>query len=163
MLSLIVGMSENRVIGRDGDMPWRMSNDLRRFKRLTMGHHIVMGRKTYDSIGRPLPGRTSVVLSRSAEYDDPQVRVARSMDDVLAICADDPEAFVIGGAEIYRLALPIVDRCYVTKIHCKLTGDTFFPEVDWGAWRLCDESRHASDDKNQYEYSFLTYDRTRNE
>ena len=107
MLSLIVAMSENDVIGRDGDMPWRISDDLRRFKKITMGHPILMGRKTYDSIGRPLPGRTSIVISRSAIYDDAQVRVARSLEQALDVATEVEEIFITGGAQIFALALPL--------------------------------------------------------
>ena len=159
MLSLIVAMTENGVIGRDGDMPWRLSADLRRFKQITMGHHMLMGRKTFDSIGRVLPGRTTVVISRSANYDDPNVRVARSLDEALEISADDEEVFVVGGAQIYSLALPKVDRLYLTRIHCDLEGDTHFPDVDWDAWKLIDEQRCEADEKNDHNYSFLTYER----
>ena len=152
-------MSENGVIGRDGDLPWRMSDDLRRFKRLTMGHHIVMGRKTFESIGRTLPGRTSVVISRSARYGEPSVRVARSLDEALTIATGDREVFITGGARIYALAMPLIERVYLTRIHAELEGDTFFPEVDWTRWRLVAEDHHRADVKNSFDYSFLTYDR----
>ena len=159
MRSLIVAMTENGVIGRDGDMPWRMSDDLRRFKKITMGHHIVMGRKTYDSIGRPLPGRTTVVISRTASYDDPNIRVARSLEEALMIASLDDEIFISGGAQIFELALPLVDRIYLTKIHCRLDGETHFPAVNWSEWQLIEKQRHAADERNQYDYSFLTYER----
>ena len=157
MLSLIVAMTENRVIGRDGDMPWRLSGDLRRFKRITMGHHLIMGRKTFDSIGRPLPGRTTIVLSREGSYEDPRIRVARSLDEALGMAADDEEAFITGGAQIYALALPRVQRIYLTQIHCQLDGDTLFPTVDWSAWQEIGRERHCADEKNSYDYSFITY------
>lgn len=159
MISLIVAMSENRVIGFEGDMPWRLSKDLRRFKQLTMGHHIVMGRKTYESIGRPLPGRTSVVISRTAHYDEPNVLVARNLEQALDICSDDPEPFITGGAQVYALALPKVDRIYLTRINCTLDGDTHFPDLKWDEWNLIEETRHSADDKNQYDFCFMTYDR----
>lgn len=159
MISIIVAMTENNVIGRDGDMPWRLSSDLRRFKKITMGHHILMGRKTYDSIGRPLPGRTSVVISRSANYDDPNIRVARSLEKALEIAAGDDEIFVTGGAQIFELALPMTDRVYLTRIHCTLEGDTHFPGIAWDEWNLVEEEKHKADEKNNHDYSFLTYDR----
>lgn len=159
MLSLIVAMTENGVIGRGGDMPWRMSDDLRRFKRITLGHHIVMGRKTYDSIGRPLPGRTSIVISRQATYADPQVRAARSLDEALQLASGDHEVFITGGSQIFAMALPHVDRMYLTRIHCELDGDTHFPDVDWSRWRLIEQQTHRADDRNQYDYSFQTYER----
>ena len=159
MVSLIVAMTENRVIGRDGDMPWRLSADLKRFKRITMGHHMIMGRKTFDSIGRPLPGRTTIVLSRAAKYEDPQIKVARSLDEVFSVAAADDEVFITGGAQIYELALPRVDRIYLTQVHCTLEGDTLFPKVNWKQWRLVDQEEHQADEKNHYDYSFLTYER----
>jgi len=160
VISLIVAMTENRVIGRDGDMPWRLSSDLKRFKRITMGHHIVMGRKTYDSIGRLLPGRTTVVISRNATYDDPNIRVARSLEEAIKIAGNDKEIFITGGAQIYELALPQVERIYLTRIHCELDGDTFFPKVDWEKWNLIEQESHTADEKNTFNYSFLTYQRS---
>jgi dihydrofolate reductase len=160
--SLIVAMSENRVIGRDGGLPWRLSADLRRFKRLTMGHHIVMGRKTYDSIGRPLPGRTSVVISRDGNYAPDGVLLARSIDHAKQLASQDTEVFFIGGGEIYRQVLPEVDRIYVTLVHAEVDGDTLFPELDSAAWDLIESMRGGSDEKNEYDHSFLVYDRKRN-
>ena len=162
MISCIVAMSENYVIGRDGDMPWRMSADLKRFKRITMGHHMLMGRKTFDSIGRPLPGRTSVVISRTATYDHPQIRVARSLDEALEVAANDDEPFITGGEQIFRLAMPLIERIYLTRIHQTIDGDTHFPEVDWQVWELKREEHHRADDKNQYDHTFQIWDRTRN-
>lgn len=159
MISIVVAMTKNRVIGRDGDMPWRLSADLKRFKQITMGHHLVMGRKTYDSIGRPLPGRTTVVLSRSANYEDARIRVARSLDEAIDFAKNDDEIFITGGAQIYSLALPRVGRIYLTQIHCELDGDTHFPEIDWAAWRLLERQDGTADSKNNYDYSFLTYER----
>jgi dihydrofolate reductase len=154
-------MSENRVIGRGGGLPWRLSADLRRFKRLTMGHHIVMGRKTYESIGRPLPGRTSVVISRDATYAPDAVLVARSMDQAKRLAADDSEVFFIGGGEVYRQVLPEIDRIYLTMVHAVIDGDTFFPDLDLSTWQLVESVRAASDEKNEYDHSFLIYDRKR--
>ncbi|MFM7738727.1 MAG: dihydrofolate reductase, partial [Planctomycetota bacterium] len=117
-LSLIVAASDNDVIGREGQLPWRLSADLRRFKRLTMGHHLIMGRKTFESIGRPLPGRTTIVLSRQRDYAPAGVVVAHSPEEVLKLVAADSEPFVVGGAEIYRLLLPWVGKIYLTRVHC---------------------------------------------
>lgn len=161
MISLVVAMTENRVIGRDGGMPWRLSHDLKRFKKLTMGHHLLMGRKTYESIGRPLPGRTTVVISRTASYDDPSIRCARSLEQAIEFAREDEEIFITGGAQIYELALPLVGRMHVTKIHCQIEGDTYFPAVDWEQWQRVDQEHHTADDKNDYDYSFLTYERSK--
>lgn len=159
MISLIVAMTENNVIGRDGDMPWRLSADLRRFKRITMGHHMIMGRKTFDSIGRALPGRTTIVLSRTATYAMENVQVARGLDEAIHQAKGDSEIFVVGGAEIYSLALPRAERIYLTRIHCELDGDTVFPQVNWSQWELIDKETHTADSKNDHNYSFLTYQR----
>lgn len=159
MISLIVAMTENNVIGRGGDMPWRLSNDLRRFKKITMGHYMLMGRKTFDSIGRALPGRTTVVISRSVTYDDPNIRVARSLEQAIALAKEDDEIFVTGGAQIYAMALPLANRLYLTRIHTELDGDTFFPTIEWKEWKLTDEQRNSADAKNDYDHSFLTYER----
>ena len=158
-LSLIVAVSNNRVIGRGGQLPWRLSADLRRFKQLTMGHHLIMGRKTYESIGRLLPGRTTIVVTRQPEYTVPGGLVARSLDEARQLAAGDDEAFVIGGAEIYGLALPLVERIYFTRVDTTVAGDTFFPELLETDWRLAASEVHSADEKNEYDYRFEIYDR----
>ena len=162
-LSIIVAISENRVIGRDGDLPWHISEDLRRFKSLTMGCPIIMGRKTYESIGRPLPGRTSVVISTNADYPEKGILLARDFCEALDLVRDASEVFVVGGARIYELALPFVDRIYLTQVYTKIDGDTFFPEIDWSHWDLVEQSpgKRCADDK--FEYSFQTFDRREKE
>jgi dihydrofolate reductase len=157
--SLIVAMSENRVIGRDGQLPWRLSADLRRFKRLTMGHHIIMGRKTFQAIGRLLPGRTSIVLTRRTDFRAGGALVAHDMEQAKGQAAGDDEVFVIGGGEIYRGVMPSVDRIYMTLVHANIEGDTFFPEFRSDQWQRVEQSRHTADDRNEYEHSFLVYDR----
>jgi dihydrofolate reductase len=187
-LSIIVAMAHNRVIGRGGALPWRLSADLKRFKSLTMGHHLIMGRKTYDSIARPLPGRISIVLKRRAspyDYDffdeaglprrlykqardfettfspnEPlPLAFAPSFDEALLLAGDDSEVFVIGGAQIYELALPLADRLYVTHVEAEVEGDTFFPAYDPADWRLVEETSHAADTKNEFPHRFCIYDR----
>jgi dihydrofolate reductase len=159
-LSLIVAMTRSGVIGRGGQLPWRLSADLRRFKALTMGHHLIMGRKTFDSLGRVLPGRTSIVLTRQADYRPPAgVLTASDLDAALALAAEDREPFVIGGGEIFSLALPRADRLYVTWVHADIQGDTYFPELDVKSWKLVSESHHPADDKNEYDSTFSTYER----
>ena len=138
-LSIIVAMSENGVIGRDGDLPWRISEDLKRFKKITMGKPIIMGRKTWESIGRPLPGRPHIVISRDAHFRAEGVDVVQSFEAALArameLTAADSEIMVIGGAEIYRLAMERADRMYVTEVEGDVQGDTYFPEFDRTAWQ----------------------------
>jgi dihydrofolate reductase len=162
-LSIIVAMSRSGVIGRGGALPWRLSADLKRFKTLTMGHHTIMGRKTYDSLGRPLPGRTSVIVSRQEQYRPPLnatgVLVVPSLDEALALAAGDDEPFVIGGGEIFALALPRADRLYVTWIEAAIDGDTYFPTWDASRWRLVAAEPHAADARNEYDTTFCIYDR----
>jgi len=134
-ISIIVAMSRNRVIGNAGQIPWRLSNDLKRFKRLTMGSPILMGRKTHESIGRPLPGRLNIVLTRQ-RIDLPGVRVEHDLDEALTRLRDagEHETFIIGGGEIYQLALPLTDRIYLTRIHRDIAGDALFPTIDESQW-----------------------------
>jgi len=159
-LSLIVAISENGVIGREGDLPWRLSADLRRFKRLTMGHPIIMGRKTFESIGRPLPGRTMIVVTRQPDYRAAGAVVVHSLDEALETASHiDDEVFLIGGAEIYRRALERVDRLYLTRVHADIEGDTRFPHIDFARWRLVQREHHAADEKNEYAHTFKVYER----
>ena len=165
-LSLIVATSENHVIGRAGDLPWRLSADLRRFKRLTMGHCLIMGRKTYESIGRPLPGRVSIVLSRadSRQPTAGSLLHVRSIDEAVSLVPttemNHDEAFVTGGGEIYRLALPHSERVHLTRVHTITRGDATFPELDPSEWRLVESERHAADEKNDFDYSFELWERS---
>ena len=158
-LSCIWAMSENHVIGRDGELPWRLSADLQRFKALTMGHHIIMGRKTWESIGRPLPGRQSVVLTRDPGYRAEGCLVVQSLDAALETAAGDDEAFVVGGASIYALALASASRLYVTAVHAEVEGDVELPPDVLDGFRLAGEESHEPDEKNQYAYSFRVYER----
>jgi dihydrofolate reductase len=157
-ISIIVAYAANRVIGSDGKMPWHLSDDLKRFKVLTMGHTIVMGRKTWESIGRLLPGRRHVIISRHPGYTVPGATVVASLGDAIAACADESDVFVIGGGEIYRLALPLSDRIYATEIDGSFEGDTFFPPLDRALWKETRrESRHA--ENTSMRYSYVTFDR----
>lgn len=160
-VSLIVAVSENGVIGRDGGLPWRLSKDLRRFKQLTMGHHLVIGRRTWEEVGTPLPGRTMVVVTRDHRFAAQGVLVAHTLDEALELARDDDEPFIGGGAEIYRMALErsLVDRLYITRVHADIEGDTVFPEIELEAWRLISREDHEADDRNQYPISFLVYER----
>jgi dihydrofolate reductase len=156
---LIVAMGKNRVIGANGRLPWHLPNEVRLFKRLTMGHHIVMGRKTYESINRLLPGRTTVIVTRQRDYSVPGAIVAHSVDSALEACRGDDEVFVIGGAELFRETLPIADRLYLTVVDAEPEGDTFMPEYDERAWRETSEEHFAADEKHAHAYRFAVYDR----
>jgi dihydrofolate reductase len=158
-LAMIVAAAENDVIGNNEDLPWRLSADLKRFKALTMGHHIIMGRKTFDSIGRLLPGRTTVIVTRNADFKFEGAKIAHSVDAAIHACRADQVAFLTGGAEIYRQALPQVDELYLTRVHAKVEGDTTLPDIDWDQWELVSEERHAADEKNEHAFSFLLYRR----
>jgi dihydrofolate reductase len=164
-VSLIVAMAENRVIGRGNQLPWRLPDDLKRFRQLTMGHAIIMGRTTFESIGKALPGRRSIVISRQGGWPAQHgVHVARSLAEALAQSRSlgDDEAFVIGGAQVFREALPHADRIYLTLVHASIDGDAYFPDVDWRQWRLVDELRHEADDHHTFPFSFRRYDRIAN-
>ena len=158
-LSLIVAMSDNRVIGRGGKLPWHLSSDLRRFKRLTMGHCLLMGRKTYQSIGRLLPGRRAIVMTRQAGFVVPDGWVAHDLPQVIRLAGSDAQIFVIGGSEVFQQALPLVDTLYITHVHARVEGDVLFPEVGWDEWDLVEQQHFAADTRNEYDYSFCLYRR----
>jgi dihydrofolate reductase len=161
-LSLIVALSQNNVIGREGTLPFRQSADLQRFKKLTMGHHLIMGRKTFASLGRALPGRTSIVLSRQDKLSLPEGMLhAHDFAAALHLCSDDPEPFVIGGGEIYRLALPHVTKLYITRIEAQIEGDVHFPAVDLKQWTMLSDEAHPADARNQYPVRFQAWQRRR--
>ena len=161
--SILVAMAKNRVIGRNNALPWQLSPDLKRFKQLTMGHHIVMGRKTYESIGRLLPGRTSVIVTRQPDYQVPGAIVAGSIAEALKVCSEgkemNQESFVIGGAEIYQQALGLCQRMYVTEIQQEFDGDALFPEFDPQEWREISREKHRLDEDDGLEYHFVVLDR----
>jgi dihydrofolate reductase len=159
-MELVVAVSENDVIGRAGQLPWRLPADLRHFKSLTLGHHILMGRKTYESIGKALPGRTNWVLSRSSDFAPPDCKVVRSLQQEEFGIGGNGPLMVIGGAEIYRLCLPQARRIHLTLVHTKIAdGDTFFTAWRDPKWIVSSRERHEADEKNAYACSFLTLDR----
>lgn len=161
MISLIVAMDEKGGIGYKDTLPWRLSDDLRRFKKLTMGHHLILGRKTYQSIGRPLPGRRIIVLTRDTQLDFQGVEKASSLEEAvnLAQSRGDAEIFIGGGATIYQQALPIADRIYLTRVHAQVEADVFFPEFDLDDWEELSSETVASDANNQYASTFQVLDR----
>ena len=160
-LSIIVAMTRSGVIGRGGGLPWRLSSDLARFKRLTMGHHIVMGRKTYESLGRPLPGRTAVIITRQRDYlPEFGGLIAAGLEEALRLCEHDHEPFVIGGGEVFGEALSRAERLYVTWVEAELEGDTYFPVWNPDEWRVTHTERHSADAKNEYDTTYCIYDRT---
>ena len=160
-LSIVAAVADNGVIGRDNDLPWRLPADLKRFKRTTMGHHLLMGRRTFESIGRPLPGRTTVVISRGRPEVPDGVLVAGSLDEAIeaARAAGDDEAFVAGGEEICRAALARADRLPLTRVRADVEGDRFFPGLDLGGWTLVSSEERPADERNAYPLEFQLWER----
>ena len=159
-LNIIAAVAANRVIGRDNALPWRLSADLKRFKSLTMGHHQLMGRRTFDSIGRALSGRISVVITRDPDFQGQGIVTAPTIERAVEIASHDDEAFVCGGAQIYEQTLHRASRMFITQVHAEVKGDAFFPDFDdVGEWKLIDREDFESDPKNDHAFSFLTYQR----
>lgn len=160
MISIIVAVARNGVIGDKNNMPWHISEDLRHFKRVTTGHPVVMGRNTYLSLGRPLPGRTNVVVSRTVKEIE-GCRVAKSLEEAFAMFPADEEVFVIGGAQIYAQTMAVADRFYLTRVEHDYEGDTSFPEWDRGQWRLVSGERFERGEKYPYPFVFELYERVK--
>ncbi len=158
MVSVIVAVAENGVIGDKNSLLWHISEDLRNFKRVTSGHPVVMGRKTFESLGRPLPNRTNVVITRQ-DIDIEGCEVVHSLDEALAMFAAEEEVFVIGGAQIYREAMPRADRFYLTRVHHAYEGDTSFPEWNEAEWHLTKSEHFERGEKYEYPFTFEVYDR----
>ncbi len=158
-LSIIVAMARNRTIGINNTLPWRCPEDLRHFKALTMGHHMIMGRKTFDSIGKPLPGRTTVVVTRNSELKVEGCIVAHSLKEALHNCSGDDEVFIVGGAELYTQAISLADTLYITEIQQDVEGDAHFPGFDKDAWVETSRVVRAQTTPQPLEYHFVTYHR----
>lgn len=158
-MSLIVAMDSNRVIGKDNDIPWRLPEDWKFVKETTSGHAIIMGRKNLESIGRPLPNRRNIVLTRDEEYKVNGCEISHSVEEALKLCENESEIFIFGGEQIYKLFMPYVEKIYITKIHHEFEGDTFFPELNYDAWNEVSVVKGIKDDKNPYDYTFYQYER----
>ncbi len=158
-LSIIVAMASNRTIGINNTLPWRCPEDLKHFKALTMGHHMIMGRKTFDSIGKPLPGRTTVVVTRNREWQIDGCIIAHSLEEAIAACTGDDEIFIVGGAELYAQALPLVDKLYITEIKQDVEGDAHFPEFNCADWQEISHEKRHQETPQLLEYHFVTYSR----
>ncbi len=161
IISILVAMDKNGVIGRDGDLPWRLPADLRRVKALTTGNTIIMGRKTFDSIGRPLPNRRSIVISRDTSLYIEGAEVVHSLEAALERAQGDDEIFVFGGAEIFRLTLPLAQRLYLTRVHAQVEGDVHFPNWHPEAWERTEDRSFPADERHDFPYSFQTWHRAR--
>lgn len=164
-LSMIVAMAQNRVIGRNNQLPWYLPNDLKYFKRVTMGKPIIMGRKTYESIGKPLPGRTNIVVTRNREFSAEGVKVVHSLEQAIALAEQvalvdgSGEVVVIGGAQLYAEALPLTERIYLTEVRAEVEGDAFFPEIAPSNWGVVAREDWPAEGPNPYDYSFVVLER----
>ena len=158
-ISLVVAASTNNVIGSDGGLPWHLPDDLRHFKRLTTGNPIVMGRRTFESIGRPLPDRRNIVMTRDAAYAAEGCDVVSSIDEVLDLVSDAEEVMIIGGGQVYRDFFSYADRIYLTRVQADVEGDTYFPDVDEAAWQLVSSEPHAADEKHAYAFDVMVFER----
>ncbi len=160
-ISLIVAASENNVIGRDNDLPWKLPDDMKFFVRTTKGHHILMGRKNLESFGKPLPKRTNIVLTRDKEYELEGAKIFHELKAAIQFAEErgEEELMIIGGGEIYKQALPLADRIYLTRIHTEIEGDTYFPDFDQSAWKVASKEYHPKDEKHNYDFTFYTFEK----
>jgi dihydrofolate reductase len=156
-IAIIVALAKNRTIGANNRLPWRCPEDLKHFKQLTMGHHMVMGRKTFDSIGKALPGRTTVVVTRDESLEIAGCLIAHSLNDALSLCGSDEQVFIVGGEQIYRQSLPLADTLFITEIQQDVEGDAHFPEFDRNAWRETSREVRCQTEPQPLEYHFVTY------
>jgi len=160
MIHLLVAKSDNNVIGQDNQLIWHLPNDLKHFKEITTGHPIIMGRKTFESIGRILPNRTNIIITRNRNYSIENAKVAHSLNEALELAKEiDENIFIIGGGKIYEQAIDFADILEVTEVHENFEGDTYFPEIDLNVWKEISRIKHYKDEKNEFDYSFVRYER----
>ena len=158
-ISIIAAADENGAIGFKGNIPWYLPADFKRFKELTIGHPVIVGQRTFESIGKPLPGRTNIVISNTLDYRAEGCLTASSFEDAINLAGDVEEVFIIGGGQIYRLALPVANSIYLTRVHGKFDGDVFFPNIDKNEWKLVSSEPQKKDEKNPIDYTYLVYRR----
>ena len=157
MIIMIAAASENNALGKNNELVWHLPNDFKRFKSLTSGNHIIMGRKTFESFPKPLPNRTHIVISRQENYKPEGCIVVKNLAEAFAICPKNEDLYIIGGGEIYKLALEFSDKIEITRVHENFEADTFFPEIDTQNWKLDFEEFHSKDEKHKYDFTFQTY------
>lgn len=158
MLTIIAAASENNALGKDNDLVWHLPNDFKRFKALTTGHHIIMGRKTFESFPKPLPNRTHIIITRQKDYAVPEgCIVVSSLKKAIELCPTNKESFIIGGGQIYKQSIDDADKIELTRVHTCIDADTFFPEIEAKKWELIKEEFHPKDEKHQYDFTYLTY------
>ena len=158
-ITLIAAIANNNALGKDNDLIWHLPADLKRFKSTTTGHHIIMGRNTYESIGKPLPNRTSVIITRNPDYTAEGCIIVNSLEEAIKVTENDDSPFIIGGAQIYAQALKIANKLDITKVHHSFDADVFFPKIDMNIWQETSRKDFSADEKNKYDYSFLTYEK----
>lgn len=156
-VTMIAAAGENNALGKDNDLVWHLPDDFRRFKALTTGHYIIMGRKTFESFPQPLPNRTHVVITRQKDYERKGAVVVHSLKDALEIAQEDPQPFIIGGGEIFDLGMEITEKIELTRVHAEFEADAFFPDLDLDQWELVSSEYHGKDPKHNYDFTFLTY------
>ncbi|UGU14392.1 dihydrofolate reductase [Sinomicrobium kalidii] len=157
MVTIIAAAAENNTLGKDNDLVWHLPDDFKRFKNLTTGHHIIMGRKTFETFPRPLPNRTHIVVTRQKDYRNAGCITVHSVEEALKLARGDDQPFIIGGGEIYRLGMPHTDKIELTRVHANFEGDTFFPEIDPEQWELTASEYHPGDERHKYDFTYLTY------
>jgi len=157
MLIMIAAAAENNALGKDNQLVWHLPDDFKRFKQLTTGHYIIMGRKTFESFPKPLPNRTHIVITRQKNYHPEGCLIADSIENAIAIVPQNEDAFIIGGGEIYKLAMPFADKIELTRVHAAFEGDAFFPKMDPAKWRLADSDFHPKDEKHQFDFTYETF------
>ena len=157
MITLIAAVAENYALGKNNELLWHLPDDFKRFKQITTGHHIIMGRKTFESFPKPLPNRTHIIITRQKDYQYEDCVIVDSLQKALAICSNETEVFIIGGGEIYKQSLAIVDKLDLTRVHHTFEADTFFPEIDHDKWVLSTSEHHPKDEKHAYSFTFETY------
>ncbi|MEA3317107.1 MAG: dihydrofolate reductase [Bacteroidota bacterium] len=160
MISIIVAVAQNNVIGKNNQLLWHIPRDMKHFRETTTGHNIISGRKTFESFGKPLPKRTNIIITRNKEYTQEGCVIVNSLEEAINHAKNDSEIFIIGGGEIYKQALEIADRIYLTQVHHSFDGDTFFPEINKTKWKEIKKEYFEADDKNKYPISIITFDRT---
>lgn len=157
MITLIAAVAENNALGKDNQLLWHLPDDFKRFKNVTSGHYIIMGRKTFESFPKPLPNRTHIIITRQKKYPSENCIVVDSLQKAIAICPPTEELFIIGGGEIYNQSIEIADKLDITRVHNTFDADTFFPEIDLNKWKLTSAEFHPKDEKHQFDFTFETY------
>lgn len=159
MITMIAAAGEENELGKNNDLVWHLPDDFKRFKQLTTGHHIIMGRKTFESFPKPLPHRTHVVITRNKNYKKEGITVVASLEEALKVSEEDPQPFVIGGGEIYKLGLPYAHRIELTRVHGTFEADTYFPDIPMDEWKLSNEEFHPNDERHQFAFTYQTWER----